>query len=149
MPAVLRALGITMVAALALAVPAAADPPSYGIVHVRVPPGTPPLQLGRQLYAANCATCHGSLGEGTQGPPLVGAGALAADFYLRTGYMPLARPDVQPARSRVLFSEREIDALVAYVATLGVGPEIPKPQPERGNLSRGLRLFTSHCAGCH
>jgi ubiquinol-cytochrome c reductase cytochrome c subunit len=82
------------------------------------------------------------------GPPLRGVGARAADFYLRTGYMPLARFDLQPQRSRVLFSERELRALVAYVASLG-GPPVPRPQPERGNLAEGLQLFTEHCAGCH
>jgi ubiquinol-cytochrome c reductase cytochrome c subunit len=49
----------------------------------------------------------------------------------------------------VLFSEGEIRALVAYVASLGHGPPVPKPQPERGSISEGLKLFTDHCAGCH
>ena len=60
------------------------------------------------------------------GPRLKGVGALAADFYLRTGYMPLRTPYVQPRRSRVLFSDRELRALVAYVASLGPGPVIPR-----------------------
>jgi ubiquinol-cytochrome c reductase cytochrome c subunit len=76
-------------------------------------------------------------------------GALAADFYLRTGYMPLRQVGKQPRRSRVLFSEPQIQALVAYVASLGKGPQVPDPQPERGSLSDGLMLFTEHCAGCH
>ncbi|HSP71945.1 MAG TPA: cytochrome c, partial [Gaiellaceae bacterium] len=82
------------------------------------------------------------------GPSLRGVGARAADFYLRTGYMPLRSADVEPARSRVLFRDREIRALVAYVGSFG-GPPVPKPHPERGSLSRGLKLFTEHCAGCH
>jgi len=148
---------------LALLLPAAAGaggPPS-GIVTTPVPPGTSVRELGSQLYAGNCASCHGPQGEGVeaprpaaggnegQGPPLRGVGALAADFYLRTGYMPLSRPDVQPRRSDVLFSERQIRAIVAYVASLGRGPAIPKPAPERGNLSVGMRVFAEHCAGCH
>ena len=83
------------------------------------------------------------------GPSLRDAGALSADFYLRTGYMPLDDPRHQPRRSRVLFSNHEIEAMVAYVASLGKGPPIPKPHPERGNVADGLHLFTSHCAGCH
>jgi ubiquinol-cytochrome c reductase cytochrome c subunit len=63
--------------------------------------------------------------------------------------MPLGDPNKQPRRSRVLFSERELHALTAYVASLGSGPPIPTPQPERGNLSEGMKLFTEHCAGCH
>jgi ubiquinol-cytochrome c reductase cytochrome c subunit len=102
------------------------------------------------LYAANCLRCHGVRGEGTpDGPRLDRAGARAADFYLRTGYMPLARPDDQPSRKPVQFSERELDGLVRYVSSLGNGPRVPTPHPERGSLSAGLRLFTDHCAGCH
>jgi ubiquinol-cytochrome c reductase cytochrome c subunit len=76
-------------------------------------------------------------------------GALAADFYLRTGYMPLQQTGTQPRRSRVLFSEPEIRALVAYVASLEPGPAVPQPHPERGSLSEGSKLFSDHCAGCH
>jgi len=63
--------------------------------------------------------------------------------------MPLHHVGRQPRRSRVLFGESQIRALVAYVASLKRGPAIPKPHPERGNLSEGLALFTDHCAGCH
>lgn len=106
---------------------------------------------GKSLYAANCSRCHGSVGGGIpgQGPSLRDAGALAADFYLRTGYMPLDDPRQQPTRSRVLFSEREISQLVGYVASLGTGPAIPSPRPERGKLAAGQKLFVDHCAGCH
>jgi len=110
---------------------------------------------GEHLYGQNCIACHGANGTGVtgggdhQGPPLKGVGALAADFYLRTGYMPLRQAGKQPRRSRVLFSEPEIQALVAYVASLGKGPKVPDPHPERGSLSDGQALFTEHCAGCH
>jgi ubiquinol-cytochrome c reductase cytochrome c subunit len=63
--------------------------------------------------------------------------------------MPLRQVGQQPRRSRVLFDEQEIEDLVAYVASLGHGPPVPTPHPERGSLSEGQRLFTDHCAGCH
>ena len=140
---------------------AAADPPRSGITHVRVPPGTPAVEWGKQLFGANCVTCHGPGGRGIfspvqgagdqtgLGPSLQGVGALAPDFYLRTGYMPLPDPNREPHRSQVPFSEAEIRALVAYVASLGSGPAIPTPHPDRGNLAAGQQLFTEHCAGCH
>ncbi|HEY6018285.1 MAG TPA: c-type cytochrome [Gaiellaceae bacterium] len=142
---------LLLAALLALALPslAGADPPRYGIVRPASERGLSPRELGKQLYAGNCSLCHGSNGEGSQkGPSLRGKGARAADFYLRTGYMPLRTPGIEPARSRVLFSEREIRALVGYVGSFG-GPPVPRPHPERGSLSRGLKLFTEHCAGCH
>ncbi len=123
---------------------------------------TVPAATGAALYAANCSSCHGPHGQGIappgrpgagdlegMGPSLRRAGALAADFYLRTGYMPLSSANVQPSRSRVLFSESEIKKLVAYVASLGHGPPIPKPVPAQGSLPQGFRLFSDHCAGCH
>ena len=139
---------------------ASAAPPTPGSAVAR----------GNALYGRNCLACHGANGEGVyhaapgragfgpgraqarqtgMGPSLRGVGALAADFYLRTGYMPLQHAGMQPRRSRVLFSEQEIRDLVAYVASLGHGPPVPTPHPERGNLSEGLHLFTDHCAGCH
>jgi ubiquinol-cytochrome c reductase cytochrome c subunit len=156
--------GLTTVAAalaaLALAAPAEAQPRS-GIVRPDDERSLSLQELGSQLYAGNCSTCHGIDGRGLskprpgsgdvkgRGPSLRGVGALAADFYLRTGYMPLGDPKDQPTRSRVLFSDREIRALVAYVASLKPGPGIPHPHPEGGSLSEGLDLFTEHCGGCH
>jgi ubiquinol-cytochrome c reductase cytochrome c subunit len=106
---------------------------------------------GKALYDANCSECHGSLGEGIadHGPSLKHAGALAADFYLTSGYMPLGDPADQPARSRVLFSKPELHALTAYVASLGHGPNVPHIDWENGHLAAGQQLFADRCAGCH
>ena len=160
-----RLLAVLVLAAPAVALPAGAalaQPPD-GIVRPDDERGLSPRELGSQLYAGNCVSCHGIDGRGVtagsasrgagdiagQGPSLRGVGALAADFYLRTGYMPLGSADEQPQRSEPLFDEHEIRALVSYVASLGGGPAIPRPQPEKGSLSDGLELFTEHCAGCH
>ena len=109
------------------------------------------LGNGPSLYAANCARCHGVNGQGVakQGPSLNRAGALAADFYLRTGYMPLENPSSQPSRSRVLFAGSEIRAITKYVASLGRGPGIPHPQWRGASIAAGQKLFADHCAGCH
>jgi ubiquinol-cytochrome c reductase cytochrome c subunit len=128
----------------------------------------PLVQQGKGLYGQYCVACHGANGEGITkprpigfaanrdetkqggvGPSLQGVGARAADFYLRTGYMPLKHIGLQPRRSRVAFTEQQIRALVAYVASLRPGPPIPKPHPERGNIAEGMHLFTDRCSGCH
>jgi ubiquinol-cytochrome c reductase cytochrome c subunit len=154
-----RALAIVALALTAAAV-AQAQPPS-GISRPSNENQLSDAQLGAQLYAGNCAVCHGIAGEGVSrprrstgdirglGPSLKGVGAQTADFYISTGYMPLQSPTEQPWRRRVLFTRREQRALVAYVASLGAGPPIPRPAPEHGHLGEGLRLFTEHCAGCH
>ena len=154
------ALAVAAVAALAFSAVAQAEPSQAGLVHVPRAPGMSDVAFGKQLFGANCVSCHGIGGVGVrrpragagsvrgQGPSLRGVGELSADFYLRTGYMPLAKPDVQPRRTRVLFSDGELDALVAYVGSLGDGPPVPRA-PRGGDVSEGLSLFLSHCAGCH
>jgi quinol---cytochrome-c reductase cytochrome c subunit len=101
-------------------------------------------KYGYHLYGQYCARCHSS----GVAPSLHGVGALAADFYLRTGFMPLQRIGEQPQPQPRVFGDHQIRALVAYIASFG-GPPIPKPQPSRGSLAQGLHLFTEHCAGCH
>src|SRR5436309_7580630 len=161
MSAGVRRAALLLVAGALLAVPTAeAAPPQPGVTHVSVPPGTPPVEWGAQLFGANCITCHGPDGRGIftplqgagdttgLGPSLQGVGAQAADFYLRTGYMPLQDAHQQPRRSRSALTDREVLALVAYVASLAPGPAIPRPDPAAGNVSDGQRLFTDHCSGC-
>lgn len=156
----------SLLAALALLLSGSAGASNIG-------KGTPKSGLaayGYHLYGEFCLGCHGGNAAGRQNEPhyatgagplrmqeqqggiapsLHGVGALAADFYLETGYMPLPHIGEQPRRRRVLFlSQPQIRALVAYVASFG-GPPIPKPQPQLGNLSEGMQLFTARCAGCH
>jgi ubiquinol-cytochrome c reductase cytochrome c subunit len=83
------------------------------------------------------------------GPPLRNVGAMAPDFYLRVGFMPLSAIHTEPENQRVLFSNKEILSLERYVASLGSGPGIPHPRPSRGSISQGQQLFTADCAGCH
>ena len=105
---------------------------------------------GADLYAQKCVSCHGvgALGRAELGPPLRGVGAIAADFYLRTGYMPLESESDQPKRREPKLTDEQIDALVRYVASFG-GPAVPDVNPGRGSVAEGMRLFTEHCAGCH
>lgn len=118
---------------------------------------------GRALYQQGCISCHGSGARGVTpgdhprgsfgvqgaGPSLVGVGAIAADLYLGAGYMPLQNPEDPPRRRSPAFSDPDIRALVAYIASLGNGPPIPQVHPERGSIAPGLELFTENCAGCH
>jgi ubiquinol-cytochrome c reductase cytochrome c subunit len=106
---------------------------------------------GRKLYQVACTTCHGADGEGVEdrGPSLIGVGAASADFYLSTGRMPLDRPRAQAERKRVAYTPVQIRQLVAFVASLGPGPAIPRVNPAAGDLAEGNRLYANNCAPCH
>jgi ubiquinol-cytochrome c reductase cytochrome c subunit len=106
---------------------------------------------GKELFQEGCSSCHGLNGDGVphRGPSLHGVGAAAADFYLSTGRMPLVTPDQEPERSRPQYSDAHLDALVAYVASLGGGPPVPSPDPHAGSVAQGQRIFTESCSGCH
>jgi ubiquinol-cytochrome c reductase cytochrome c subunit len=108
------------------------------------------IQEGSRLYGESCSSCHGADLRGIpgRGPNLRGSGAAAADFYLRTGRMPLAEPRDEPVRTEPPFSDAQIRALVAFVASFG-GPPVPKVDLARGNVAEGRSLFADSCAGCH
>lgn len=108
------------------------------------------VKAGEALYLTSCVSCHGVGGQGTDNyPKLIGVGAASADFYLRTGRMPLAYPSAQPPQKAPAFDDEQIRQLVAYVASLGVGPPVPDVNPDRGDLALGSELFLANCAACH
>ena len=105
---------------------------------------------GEILYEQHCVTCHGPQGEGTfRGPTLQGAGAASADFYLRSGRMPIDEPDEEVERSEPHFDEAQIRALVDLVAGFGDGPPIPDVDVASGEVARGGEVFRLNCAACH
>jgi ubiquinol-cytochrome c reductase cytochrome c subunit len=112
------------------------------------------VSQGRALFLANCATCHGLNAQGTAaGPTLVGVGAASVDFQVGTGRMPLTNPGVQAERQKeIKFSEDEIAALAAYVASLAPGPAIPSDEDlnlDGADVALGGELFRVNCAMCH
>ena len=128
------------------------------------------ITAGQQLYVAHCQSCHGFQGQGgqTSAPPLVSAGAAAADFYLSTGRMPLNDPSDEPSQHHPFFNPTQIRQLVAYVNALPAingtdqaGPTIPTVAPQCATatpdpkdpgcvtLSEGQQGYILNCAACH
>jgi cytochrome c len=92
-----------------------------------LPPGSGSVSAGRDLFAAQCARCHGPNGEGDVGPRLVGGrGTLRSPRPLKTvgsfwpyattlwDYINRAMPFDQPGR----LTAPEVYAAVAYVLNL-------------------------------
>ena len=140
-------LGLVVVAALYAAITgrggasAAPDQAQQGIAQ------------GRQLFAQDCATCHGPNAEGTsQAPSLVGAGAAAVYFQVSTGRMPGKEQGPEMQRGPVTLTQQQIYALADYIASLGGGPAIPSPEQVStagANTALGSQLFSANCAQCH
>jgi ubiquinol-cytochrome c reductase cytochrome c subunit len=124
------------------------------------------VREGRELFLVGCAFCHGQNGEGvlTQGgdqygPALTDVGAAAVDFQVGTGRMPMSTPGNQAQDKEVVYSDDEIEALAAYVASLGTGPAIPDRELyDPSTLSdeeydeyvvRGGQIFLTNCTACH
>lgn len=120
------------------------------LVHIAPARAAGDPQRGKELFQTGCASCHGLDAQGIAGraPGLHDAGAAAADFYLRTGRMPLDSPRSQPERSEPAYPSDQINDLVAYIGSLG-GPPVPALDPAQGSVGDGERLFAANCAQCH
>lgn len=116
------------------------------------------VATGEALYEVGCSSCHGLDGAGLvapdggqRGPSLLASGEASAFYYLSTGRMPLANSDELPVRKDPAYTPEEIDALVAYVGSLGAGegPVVPEVDLAAGDLAEGGDLFRANCQACH
>jgi ubiquinol-cytochrome c reductase cytochrome c subunit len=121
---------------------------------------TTQIEEGRKLFAIGCSSCHGLAGEGgvldngtVLGPSLIGVGAASVDFQVGTGRMPAAGPSAQvPSRPKPAYTDEQVEALSAFVASLAPGPAIPDEadyDPAQGDPARGGELYRANCAACH
>jgi cytochrome c len=134
-----------LVLVLAGAVPLAAQSPTFGVgrpatpEEIRdlgssiapdgsgLPEGSGTVSAGREVFAAQCARCHGPKGEGDVAPPLVGGqGTLRTAKPLKTvgSYWPYATTlwdfinRAMPFDQPGLLKPPEVYAVVAYILNL-------------------------------
>ncbi len=121
--------------------------------HTPVGAATAPAsgtEAGHDLWLRDCAVCHGEQGNGTErAPSLQGVGAAGVDFQVSTGRMPLASPSDHAFRGPVSYEPAEIDALVAYAATIISGPDVPVVDLRDASVARGGEQYRATCAACH
>jgi ubiquinol-cytochrome c reductase cytochrome c subunit len=109
------------------------------------------IEAGEELYVRSCISCHGANLQGVEdrGPSLIGVGEAAVFFQVHTGRMPLVRQEAQAAERPSIFSDEELDQLMAYIQANGGGPTLPSGDLRDGDLAEGGELFRLNCASCH
>ncbi|WP_240096907.1 cytochrome-c oxidase, cbb3-type subunit III [Thermomonas flagellata] len=108
------------------------------------------LALGKSIYGNNCATCHGSTGQGALGYPNLTDDIWhwggSPDQVLETVLH--GREGVMPSMGSVLTGmggPNAVDEVVAYVRAMG-NPEALKNDYL---AAQGKKLFEGVCAACH
>jgi mono/diheme cytochrome c family protein len=123
-----------------------------------------PAVVGQQLYADNCASCHGDFGEGGANPvnpvqiisPISTAGYLATrdDTTLRA-IINQGQPDLGMSPFGLAYGgpldEEEVGAIVAFIRAWQANPpvELP-PEVERAPLlGDAAEIYGEFCSQCH
>jgi len=101
------------------------------------------IAMGKQLYAANCASCHGVDATGQLGPNLHGVaqrlGEQGVFTIIRNG-----RGGMPPVSS---INDQRVWQVVGYVRTLG---EMGSTEAATGDPAKGRTAYEANgCATCH
>lgn len=100
--------------------------------------------VGRNLFANNCAQCHGADGYGNTGFP-----NLADRDWLYGGAPEQVEATIAGGRTGVMIAWQDVlgkeglEDVVSYVLSLS-GRSVPA-----GNLDNGKALFMTNCIACH
>lgn len=125
------------------------------------------LQQGAQVFAENCAVCHGEDGQGRIGATLAkNWPSIRPDLRVKDTVERGIPGTLMPAWGAAYggpLTEQEIDAVTAYILSWQEGGEIyifptatpitglvlTPPPGVTGDPNRGAILFASNCAVCH
>ena len=116
------------------------------------------MEVGHQLFAQFCSSCHGNEANGvnpeggaTIGPNLQGVGAATVDFWVSSGRMPATDVKaVEAERRESRLTPKQALEIAAWVNSLDPSvPAVPFPHLQGANQSIGASLFSLNCAACH
>ena len=107
------------------------------------------VERGAELYALNCANCHGPAGEGKIGPALKGTQlnkAALEKIIMRgipgTGMLAWVEEDGGPLK------KHQIKDLVTFINNLG-SALVTTPEREVKETEPGQAIFDQKCISCH
>lgn len=112
------------------------------------------IDMGRDLYAANCAACHGENGEGGIAPalnsrPLLETTSDEALFNLTRVGIPST---IMPAWGQPLggpFTDEQITQIVAFIRNWEPTAPEPTPAVTAPDPTRGAAIYAQTCFICH
>jgi len=111
------------------------------------------ITAGRNLFLADCSTCHGFAAQGTSAAPgLIGVGSAAVNFQVGTGRMPLAEQGPEGIRKPPRLTPKQIGEVASYIGSLGGGPAVPtdaQVSTSGADVGLGQQLFGANCMQCH
>lgn len=123
-----------------------------------------PVELGQELFAENCVSCHGDFGEGGPNPtrPDDVIAPISTAEYLKTRDDATLRAVISQGQPNFGMSpfgtsfggpldDSEIDSIVQYIRSWEADPpvELP-PEVDDSTVSiSGAEIFTDVCAQCH
>jgi cytochrome c oxidase cbb3-type subunit III len=101
------------------------------------------IAMGKQLFAANCAGCHGFDGGGQLGPDLHGVAQRKGD----AGVFGVIRNGQGGMPPQMSLNDKRAWQVVAYVRTLG---ESGATEAAKGDPAKGKAVYDANgCALCH
>ncbi|MFI5360446.1 MAG: c-type cytochrome [Elusimicrobiota bacterium] len=108
---------------------------------------------GQELFAQNCASCHGVEGRSPKPgiPTLHSPAVLAiADDAYYADIIANGRPGTSMPSWKSVLTPTQRQSLVLYIRSWsGAAPQRVPPSPAAETAERGRELFTTHCVGCH
>lgn len=123
-----------------------------------------PLEEGQMLFAENCASCHGDLGEGGENParPNDIIAPISTAEYLKTRDDVTLRAIIAQGQPNFGMSpfgsafggpldDDQIDSLVSYLRSWENDPpvELPPEVPANTVALDGFGIYSEICAQCH
>ncbi|MEE8311855.1 MAG: c-type cytochrome [Candidatus Binatia bacterium] len=129
-----------------------AEPPTLEQVRaaIRDEPQGERAHIGRVVFGRDCASCHGSRGEGGIGPSLAAPDFLGA---IDDGYLYRAIVDGRPGTAMPAWkhiSASDVAALITFISGLGEAAPIVLPASlPTGDSEVGSVYYEVSCSGCH